>query len=103
MIRIPNQTSNIREIFDEALQASYFHICQVFNLNREKTDMSYNELMDKREDEGYNHITIIHRPILNEDYDLDHYEFGISTNNLYLAIKVRPELAKKIINKFELK
>jgi hypothetical protein len=107
MIHIPRNLPYLREIYDEALVNSYSHYCQIFykekGYNRDKTDMSYAELMDKLPEESFKHLTIIHRKIVNEHYDLEHYEFGIGTNNLHLEIRVRPDLAQKIINKFGLK
>ena len=94
--------TELKELFTEALLNSYQSICQVFpkeSFNREKTDKSFNEVMNEIIDDKFKHAVAIKRKVINEHYDLEHYEFGLSNNDLYLSIQVRVDLAEKILSK----
>lgn len=97
----------IKQIFNEALVNSYNHSCQIFseekNFNRDKTDYSFNEIVDGvLNDKGFRHITILYRGIINKNYDITHWEFGMSSSELYLNICVRVDLAETIFEKYKL-
>ena len=98
--------SIIRSIFNDALLSSYNHTCQIFSkekgFNRDKTDKSFNEIVEAVLLDKYKYVTIIYRKIINENYDLEHWEFGMCTNELYLNICVRPNLAERIFKKYNL-
>ena len=98
--------SLLRHIFQEALFFSYNHTCQIFSknkgYNRDKTNKSYTEIVDAVLSDKYKLVTIIHRNIINENYDLEHWELGMCTNELYLNICVRPDLAEKIFKEYNL-
>lgn len=98
----------IKQIFTDALLNSFSHSCQIFSAekgyNRDKSDNSFLETLDKIiGDKAYRHITILYRDIVNENYDLKHWEFGACSKELYLTVCVKPELAKLIFETFDLK
>jgi hypothetical protein len=104
MILPTDNPLQIRDIFHWAVSHSYFHICQIFGKggNREKTDLSYNEILDAAlAEEHFKHFTIFHRKPIT-DYDMEHYEFGISSYKYFLEVRVRPELAQEIFKRYSL-
>jgi hypothetical protein len=104
MILPTDKPLQVSEIFHWAVSHSYFHICQIFGKggNREKTDLSYNEILDAAlAEEHFKHFTIFYRKPIT-DYDMEHYEFGISSYKYFLEVRVRPELAQKIFDKYKL-
>ena len=98
----------IKQIFIDALLASYEHSCQIFNpekgYNRDISDNSFMQTVDEiLADKKYHHITILYRDIVNEHYDLQHWEFGMCSHKLYLNICVKPDLAEVIFANHNLK
>ncbi len=91
----------IKDLFKEALLYSYSHICQIFSVekgcNRVMSDMPFIEMLENALNDSFCHKTIIYRKVINENYDLPHYEFGISSINYFIEIRVQCEEAKKII------
>lgn len=97
----------IIEIYSDALLNSYKHICQIFSkekgFNRDKTDLSFNEIVDKiLNDKKYKHLTILHRKVINENFDLPHYEFGMDSTDYYLSICVSENLSEQLFKKHSL-
>ena len=103
-----NNDDTLFQIFADALFASYSHSCQIFSAeksyNRDKTSNSFLETVNGvLKDKSLRHITIIYRDIVNEHYDLLHWEFGMCSKELYLNICVRPDLAEIIFKNHNLK
>lgn len=99
--------SKLIEIYSDALLNSYKHICQFFSkekgFNRDKTDLSFNEIVDKiLNGKKYKHLTILHRKVVNENIDLPHYEFGMDSTDYYLSICVRESLSEELFKKHSL-
>ena len=95
----------IKELYTTALLNSYHHTCQCFSKehwNRDITDISFLDLLDKTINEKP-HLTILFRDVLNEKFDIEHFDFGITTAELYLSISVNIELSKKLFENFNLK
>jgi hypothetical protein len=94
----------VKDLFKEALLYSYSHVCQIYSTekgcNRVMSDMPFIEMLENALNENLCHKTIIYRKVINEDYDLPHYEFGISSINYFIEIRVRLEDAEKIIEKY---
>ena len=97
---------SIKQIFREALVNSFNHTCQIFseekNFNRDKTDKSFNEIVDEVLNDKFRNMTILYRDIVNENYDVKHWEFGLNSLRHYLNICVRPDLAEIIFEKYKL-
>ena|SRR3990170_4502330 len=102
-----NDDAKLKQIFVDALFASYHHTCQIFSpekgYNRDKSDNSFLKTIDDVLKDNSRHITIIYRDIVNENYDLLHWEFGMCSKELYLNICVKPELAAIIFKNHNLK
>lgn len=97
----------LKQIFNEALVNSFNHTCQIFSeekhYNRDKTDYSFNEIVDGvLNGSGLRHITILYRDVVNENYDIKHWEFGMCSSELYLNVCVRVDLAETIFEKYKL-
>ena len=97
----------LKELYSDAVLNSYKHICQIFSkekgFNRDKTDLSFNEIFDKiLIDKKYKTLTILQRNIVNENLDLPHYEFAMESTDYYLSISVRINLSEELFKKYSL-
>ena len=92
-------------IYSEAIFASYRHDCDKYTErhDRENSDIGFGEAVDGiLNDKEFRHITILYRDIVNEHFDMKHWEFGMTSKTMCLNIKVRPDLAEAIFKKYEL-
>jgi len=96
----------LEKMFLDALLYSYQHNCEIFStekhFNRTHTDTPFCQMLKESLDDKFCHKTILFRKVVNEHYDLAHWEFGISTSKNYINIKVKPDEGEKIIKKYNL-
>ena len=108
-VDLPKTKAGKEKLFREALVNSYRFDTDELDCekssSRKSTTQSFDEIIKACLERKNSHWTIYYRKSLY-DFDFDHYEFGCSTMGLdvtlFIWIKVRPELAEKIIKKHKL-
>ena len=98
----------IADVYKEALQNSYVFWCDKLDCSksysRERTDKSFSKVLSIAFLDKAAHWTILFRDKVFND-DMPHWEFGVrnmSGIEYFIWIKVRPDIAIKIFDKFNL-